>query len=154
MLRDVYGIELIARKNARTLTVPILCRRCIDMRKLMVLSVVFSFLMTGFAYADGVIVIPAPPRDRAFIPLSRKYHHVEVDIDNQIATTKVDQVFINENDRELEGIYIFPIPEGASISGFTMYVDGKPVASEVLERKKARQIYEDIVRRMKDPALL
>ena len=125
------------------------------MKRHIILSVVLSLVIAGLACADGFIIIPTPPpRGRRFMPLSIKYHHVEVDIDNQIAITKVDQVFINENDRELEGIYIFPIPEGASISEFAMYVDGERVTAEVLERKKARKIYEDIVRRMKDPALL
>jgi len=124
------------------------------MRRQIFLSVVLPLLIAGIAWADGFIVVPTPPRGRPFTPLSIKYHHVEVDIDNQIATTKVDQVFMNENDRELEGIYIFPIPEEASISDFAMYVDGERVSAEVLEKKKAREIYENIVRRMRDPALL
>ncbi len=127
------------------------------MRRQIILTVILLFLIAGMACADGFIIIPPQPRQprgRRYIPLSIKYHHVDVDIDNQVATTKVDQVFINENDRDLEGIYIFPIPEGASISEFAMYVDGERVESEILERKKARKIYEDIVRRMKDPALL
>ena len=124
------------------------------MRRQIILSVVLSLLIAGVACADGFIIVLPPPRGKALIPLSIKYHHVEVDIDNQVATTKVDQVFINDNNRDLEGIYIFPIPEGASVSDFAMYVDGKRVSAEVLEKKKAREIYEDIVRRMKDPALL
>ncbi len=128
------------------------------MRRLIVLSailpVILSFLTAGIACADGFIIVPSPPRGISFIPLSIKYHHVEVDIQNQVATTKVDQVFVNENNSELEGVYIFPVPEDASISDFAMYVDGERVEAEVLEKKKARQIYEDIVRRMKDPALL
>ncbi len=124
------------------------------MKRQMVLSVILFSLLAGVALADGFIIVPTPPRGKPFMPLSIKYHHVEVDIDNQVAITKVDQVFINDNDRDLEGIYIFPIPENASISDFAMYVDGERVSSEVLERKEARKIYEDIVRRMKDPALL
>lgn len=124
------------------------------MKRYTILSAILLFLVAGMACADGFIIIPPQPNGRRFTPLSIKYHHVEVSIDNQIATTKVDQVFINENDRDLEGIYIFPIPEGASISDFVMYVDGEPLSAEVLERKKARKIYEDIVRKMRDPALL
>ena len=117
-------------------------------------SLFLLLLISGIAFADGFIIIPSPPREVSFIPLSIKYHNVEVNINNQVAITKVDQVFLNENNRVLEGIYIFPIPEGASISDFAMYVDGKRISSEILERDKARSIYEDIVRRMKDPALL
>jgi uncharacterized protein YegL len=124
------------------------------MRREIIISAILSLLIAGTAWADGFIVVPPPPRGRPFIPLSIKYHHVDVDINNQVAVTKVDQVFINENNQELEGIYIFPIPEGASISEFAMYVDGERITAEVLERKEARKIYEDIVRRMRDPALL
>lgn len=120
-----------------------------------ILTILLGLMMIGLTYADGFIIIPSPPREiQQFIPLSIKYHHVEVSINNQIAITKVDQVFLNENRRDLEGIYIFPIPQGASISDFAMYVDGKRVTSEVLEKDKARSIYDDIVRRMRDPALL
>ncbi|TAK97477.1 MAG: VWA domain-containing protein, partial [Verrucomicrobia bacterium] len=37
---------------------------------------------------------------------------------------------------------------------FTMEIDGKPVEAELLAADKARQIYEDIVRKLRDPALL
>ena len=116
--------------------------------------VILLIFIPTIALSDGFIIIPRPPQERAFIPLSVKYHHVEASIDNQVATTKVDQVFLNENNYDLEGVYIFPIPEGASISDFAMYVDGKRVSAEILEKKKAREIYDDIVRRMRDPALL
>jgi len=124
------------------------------MRQKLILSVILSLLICGLTYADGFIVIPRPPQERTFIPLSIKYHHVEVEINNQVTTTKVDQVFLNENNQDLEGIYIFPIPKDASISNFVMYVDGKPIKGEILDKNKARSIYDDIVRQMKDPALL
>jgi len=112
--------------------------------------------------ADGLIIVE-PPTDRRIVPsrprptpvaLSVKYHRVEIDINNQVATTSIDQVFKNNYDVDLEGTYIFPLPEDASIRDFAMYVDGKRISGEVLDKDKARQIYEDIVRRMKDPGLL
>jgi Ca-activated chloride channel family protein len=108
------------------------------------------------ALADGII-IPEPPPDRPIVDvpyLTIKYHHVTVTIEDQVATTHVDQVFVNEADFEVEGTYIFPLPEGASISQFAMWVDGEKLEGQVLDRDEARRIYEDIVRRRKDPALL
>ena len=105
---------------------------------------------------DGLIIPmphlhePAPP----LRSLAIKYHRVTVTIDNQVATTHVDQVFLNESPYEMEGEYIFPLPEGASISQFAMWVDGQRLEAEILDRDKARQIYEDIVRQQRDPALL
>jgi Ca-activated chloride channel family protein len=112
-------------------------------------------LWTGTTAADGIL-IPRPvpgvlPQPEAF---SIKYHRVNVSIDGQTATTTIDQVFVNNNDADIEGTYIFPIPESASITDFAMWMNGKKVTAELLEAHEARKIYEDIVRRMKDPALL
>jgi Ca-activated chloride channel family protein len=95
-----------------------------------------------------------PPRTYVFAPLEVSYHHVNVKIDGQIATTSVDQEFYNPNPSRLEGTYLFPIPKGAQLDKFTMDIGGKQVEAELLPADKARRIYEDIVRKAKDPALL
>lgn len=97
---------------------------------------------------------PIPPAPRPYAPLEVVYHHVNVNIDGQIATTAVDQEFYNPNSARLEGTYLFPIPRGAQIDKFTMDIGGKMVEAELLPADKARKIYEDIVRKAKDPALL
>ncbi len=101
---------------------------------------------------------PVPPRPRP-IPdcaayLAVKNHNVTVTIDNQLAKTHVDETFVNPSDYQLEGTYIFPLPDDATINDFAMYVDGKKLEGQVLDRAQARQIYEEIVRRRRDPALL
>jgi Ca-activated chloride channel homolog len=108
------------------------------------------------ALADGII-IPVPPPNvlPVEVPyLTVKYHHVTVTIDKQVATTHVDQVFVNEAPYEIEGTYLFPLPEEAAISQFSMWVDGQKMEGKVLKREEARRIYEDIVRSRRDPALL
>ena len=121
---------------------------------LMILGLILS--TTGLAYADGIIIPDPPPGIPPIeVPnLAIKYHRVNVTIDNQVATTEIDQVFLNDSEWELEGIYIFPLPEEAAISDFAMWVDGEKWEGELLTQEKARQIYEDIVRQRKDPALL
>jgi Ca-activated chloride channel family protein len=97
--------------------------------------------------------IPCPPIN-PFLQLSIKYHHVTVNIDNQIATTKVDQVFYNPNSYSVEGTYIFPLPVGAAVNNFMLWVDGQPVEGKVMDAAQARQVYEDLTRSRRDPALL
>ncbi len=105
-------------------------------------------------FADGFIVIPRPhPLPNPF-PLEVVYHKVDVKIDGQTAITKIDQSFYNPSQYQLEGFYIFPIPKGAVINNFTMIINGKETKAELLDSDKARKIYEDIVRQMRDPALL
>ena len=110
--------------------------------------IVLSFATSS--YADGIL-IPIIPE----VQISIKYHIVKVNIDNQIATTSVDQVFVNNSPMQVEATYIFPLPAGVAISEFIMYDEsGKPLKAELLDSTKARQIYEEIVRQRKDPAIL
>ncbi|MBU4341964.1 MAG: VWA domain-containing protein [Candidatus Altiarchaeales archaeon] len=125
------------------------------MKKILIGLLLVSIL-TGIAAADGMI-IPVPPPDvrpEKIPPFAIKYHHVNITIDNQYAETEIDQVFKNEFSRDLEGTYIFPIPETASIHEFSMFVEGEKLDGEILKKDEARQIYEDIVRQLIDPALL
>lgn len=126
-------------------------------RFLSLLFVLCSLLVA--ARADGLIIIHNPPPVHGrghfvFAPLEVVFHKVEVDIVGQRATTRVEQEFFNPNRANLEGDYIFPIPKGAHLDKFTMRIGDKDVEAELLDAGKARAIYEDIVRRQKDPALL
>jgi Ca-activated chloride channel family protein len=94
------------------------------------------------------------PTDARFGPLRVALHKVDVTVDNQIAMTRVEQVFSNDYPATLEAHYIFPVPKGASIIDFSMTVNGKLVRGELLEKDRARSIYEGIVRQSKDPGLL
>lgn len=109
----------------------------------------FSFVISiAPIYADGIII---PPPE---VQMSIKYHKVDVTIDNQLAATYIDQVFINQSPLQIEGTYIFPLPPGVAMTRFVMYVGGEPLEAEFLDSDQARQIYEEIVRSRKDPAIL
>ncbi len=115
------------------------------------------FGLAPAAMADGFIVIPRRPPDQPHVrnvPLAVKYHRVTVKVEGRVAVTEIDQVFVNHNPRRVEGTYLFPLPVGAAIDRFGMWVDGKELTAELLDATKARRIYEDIVRRQQDPALM
>ena len=98
--------------------------------------------------------IPTPPRHYAFAPLEVSQVKVSTRINDQVAVTSIDQEFYNPNSTRLEGTFVFPVPKGAHLDKFAMEIDGKQVEAELLPADKARHIYEDIVRKLKDPALL
>ncbi|MBN1260084.1 MAG: VWA domain-containing protein, partial [Anaerolineae bacterium] len=97
-------------------------------------------------------IVPPPPEWSPWLTI--RYHRVMVAIEDQVAITRVDQVFRNDSPTEAEGVYIFPLPPGAVVDDFTMWVDGTPLESKILPADEARAIYEDYVRRRQDPALL
>ena len=86
--------------------------------------------------------------------LEVKEHEVDVTINNGIAVTRVTQVFQNMEQRQVEALYTFPVPKGASVANFSMWINGKEMVGEVLEKKKAREIYESYKVTRQDPGLL
>ncbi|MFO7947129.1 MAG: VIT domain-containing protein [Armatimonadota bacterium] len=124
-------------------------------KKETLLVVAVAVVLCSVALADGML-IPGPPTH--IIPeepyFTVKYHHVKTEIKDQVATTYVDQVFINEGSREMEATYIFPLPPGAVVQDFTLRADGQEINATLLDKDEAQKTYEDIVRRRKDPAIL
>src|SRR5215212_11081732 len=95
-----------------------------------------------------------PPRHFPLAPLEISSEQIDAKIKDQIATVAIDQEFYNPNSQQLEGTFLFPIPKGAQLDKFKMEIGGKMVEAELLSADKARSIYEEIVRKAKDPALL
>ena len=98
---------------------------------------------------------PIPPRPiHRFLPLELKEVKIAAKIRDQVAQTTLEQTFYNPSNRRVEGTYIFPIPENAEIESFQMEINGNMTKGEILNAKKAKEIYEKIVRESKDPALM
>ncbi|MHC4251497.1 MAG: VIT domain-containing protein [Planctomycetota bacterium] len=87
-------------------------------------------------------------------PLEVKSHNVTVTVVHPVARTFIDEVFVNNTGRRLEGTFYYPLPPDAAVSEFAMYVNGERIIGEVLERHRARQVFEYIRRQRRDPALL
>ncbi len=87
-------------------------------------------------------------------PLTIGYHKVSVDIRDQIARTTIEESFVNHTKSRLEGVFYFPLPQDASIAGFGMWIGGELVEADVVEKQRAREIYETILRERRDPGLL
>src|SRR5687767_2161252 len=118
-------------------------------------------LVTATANAQGVIVpgpcrrCPDGPRP-APLPRSLPIKSIKIDtkISSQVATTHVEQIFRNDTDAVLEGTYFFPIPDEAAITEFAIWEGDRRLVGEVRSREEARRIYDEIVRRQRDPGLL
>ncbi len=110
-------------------------------------------VLTAPVFADGMLV---PVREDVMIQGSWavKYHRVTIDVDQQLADVTIEQEFINTGEGMIEVEYLFPVPPGAGIDSLTLTVNDQAFAAEMLKADEARKIYEDIVRKKKDPALL
>ncbi|MDK2971932.1 MAG: Ca-activated chloride channel [Candidatus Sumerlaeota bacterium] len=110
----------------------------------------------------AAIVLPAAthavsilmPREPDLPPLEMKSEIIAVAIDGPVARTHLTQVFHNPHPRVLEGTFLVTLPKGAQVTDFVLTMNGEKVHGDVLESGEARQIYTDIVRKMRDPGLL
>ncbi|MFL6229457.1 MAG: VIT and vWA domain-containing protein [Pyrinomonadaceae bacterium] len=128
---------------------------------LVVQLLLFVAAAASLARAQGVIVPgqrcpPGADCISRVLPRALPIKSIKIDtrIAQQVATTHVEQVFRNDTDVVLEGTYFFPVPESASVSEFAIWDGTRRLVGEVRSREEARRIYDQIVRRQRDPGLL
>lgn len=100
----------------------------------------------------GSIEIRNPAGDAG--ALSLRSVHISAHQQADVASVSVEHLFFNDSDATLEGTFRFPMPDGAILTGLAMEIGGKLMEGELVEREKARRVYENIVDSMLDPALL
>jgi Ca-activated chloride channel family protein len=127
-----------------------------------------GFLLILSSIAGACIIVPPPhppphpppyppPYPRPWpveFPLETKEHRAEISIRNNVATTAVHARFYNRSGVRMEGEYLFPVQPDAVVTDFSMTANGKTLAGELLPAEEARRIYEETVRKMRDPGLL
>lgn len=113
---------------------------------LMLLNIVLS--------AQGVIIIPPNPEGDFRNQVVLQSVNATISLKQGVGDVRLEQEFFNQSSRRLEGDYIFALPNEAQIHDFHLYINGRKTQGEVLDSKEAFQTYENIVRSMRDPALL
>jgi Ca-activated chloride channel homolog len=135
---------------------------------LFVLALAFPTLVSG-QIVDGPPrpwPCPVPPpctRDRPCVmpacgiqspDVVRQTSDVRVDLADRVLRYEITETFINRGSRIGEADFMFPLPKGAAFQDLKLSINGEMVAGETMSADRARQIYEEIVRRQRDPALL
>ena len=84
----------------------------------------------------------------------RQSSDVRVDLADRVLRYEITETFVNRGNRVGEADFMFPLPKGAAFQDLKLEINGEMVAGETMNANQARQIYEEIVRRQRDPALL
>ena len=99
-------------------------------------------------------LIARAPRWGGEWPLKMRKLALDARVEGGMMRVTLDQTFFNHTNRRLEGVYSFPLPQDAAVSRLAMYVNGKRMEGGIIERQRGRNVYESIVHRRRDPALL
>jgi Ca-activated chloride channel family protein len=84
----------------------------------------------------------------------RQSSDVRVSLVDRVLRYEITETFVNRGSRIGEADFMFPLPKGAAFQDLKLSINGELVSGETMSADRARQIYEDIVRRQRDPALL
>ena len=122
------------------------------MNRIIVTVALLCLALPAFSARAQGFLMPTPDMPRETFTLENQ--RVLIAIEDGVASYQVDQVFRNNTPNQLEATFYFPLPEGAALSEFAMWINGKKTKGEILERQQAVQVYEEIVRRMIDPGIL
>ena len=98
------------------------------------------------------IVIKLPVIDN-ILPVQVTDVEIEANVDGVLTETKVSMTLHNPNGRILEGELNFPLPAGATVAGYALDVNGKMVDGVIVEKEKARAVFDEVVRQGVDPGL-
>ena len=79
---------------------------------------------------------------------------VLIDILESTATTTIEIQLHNKTPRRQEAELIFPVPSSAVIKGFAYDGPSGQITAQVLPKDEARRIYEQLVAKIRDPALV
>jgi Ca-activated chloride channel homolog len=87
-------------------------------------------------------------------PIPMGEERLSVTIDGQHATATLLQVYENASSAVIEGQYQLRPGSGSHVEGFAYWNGEQKIVGEVFERQTARQVYENVTSRGRDPGLL
>lgn len=109
----------------------------------------------------GALVAPAagqgwiePGVVRGGFAVDKTRSEVRVNVEGRVAQIEVSEWFVNRGRRLAEGEYLYPLPGEAVFEGFSLFQGDSELRGEIMDAERARAIYEEIVRRRADPALI
>ncbi|HYL20813.1 MAG TPA: VIT domain-containing protein [Gemmatimonadales bacterium] len=121
-----------------------------------VLSMLTLPLVPFRAAAQGWIEpgrpLPPSPMPRGGIVKIRSA--VQVAVTGRVARVSVEEWFRNDGALLDEASYLYPLPGEATFSDFSLWQGDRELKGEPMDAAQARSIYEEIVRRKRDPALI
>lgn len=101
-----------------------------------------------------VIFIPRIIVHPQYSPITIQDLSIKTDIIGNVANTTYEMVMHNPNNSVLETEFEFPLTENQTVAAIALDINGKMREGVVVEKEKARQTFEAVVRQGADPLLV
>jgi len=95
-----------------------------------------------------------PTSGNHYVRAPQLYTNVNINVEGMLARTRVEQEFTNDSNQWVEAVYVFPLPDNASVDALSMIVADKEVHGVIQTRKKAKRIYNTAKQSGKKASLL
>jgi Ca-activated chloride channel family protein len=117
------------------------------------LLVVFASAVSPLRAQAGLLVPSSSGRPDARV-LSLREMEIDIGIARGYARVNVRQVFENHTATVQEGTYRFALPASAAVGDFAIWDGLQRIPGVILEKKRARSIYQELTHQRIDPGLL
>ncbi len=119
----------------------------------------FARRLFGVVCAVVLPIAPAPSAAQGWIEhprgaIEKVRSAVQVNVTGRVARVTVEEWFRNTGALLNEATYLYPLPGEAVFSDFSLWQGDQELKGEPMDAAQARAIYEEIVRRKRDPALI
>ncbi|OLD39982.1 MAG: hypothetical protein AUI57_01135 [Candidatus Rokubacteria bacterium 13_1_40CM_2_68_8] len=119
----------------------------------------FARRLFGVVCAVVLPIAPAPSAAQGWIEhprgaIEKARSAVQVNVTGRVARVTVEEWFRNTGALLNEATYLYPLPGEAVFSDFSLWQGDQELKGEPMDAAQARAIYEEIVRRKRDPALI
>ena len=129
---------------------------------------IFAFLalllyLSATAYAAGFVtpsqmgtgaLLLKTPEPGRYIEAPRVASDFNITVSGPVARTTITQRFENPAQGWVEGVYVFPLPEGSAVDTLKMVVGRRVLVGDIKERQEAKIIYEEAKAKGQTAALL
>ena len=98
-------------------------------------------LMTKSEAGTGTLLFETTERGK-YLAAPTLGTDVSILVSGPVARTTLIQSFTNPTDQWVEGVYVFPLPEGAAVDSLRLKVGERLIEGTIKEKREAKQIYE------------
>lgn len=117
-------------------------------------SLLLSFMLAFPLMAQAGLLVPTSSGRADDKVLAIREMDIDVGIARGYARVNVRQIFENRTSTVQEGTYRFALPPSASVGDFAIWDGLQRIPGVILEKRRARAIYQELTKQRVDPGLL